>query len=115
MASETSNADALDAVAMELIKFSRRVVTERLRPCDEFGTEQQRVTAPEVEVTELRRVGVALTVPIRLVEAVVQPFLEDADLVTCRSGHDQAMRTRSKKSPAEVLDFGGIPFLVAVN
>jgi hypothetical protein len=40
------------------------------------------VTAPEVEVTELRRVGVALTVPIRLVEAVVQPFLEDADLVT---------------------------------
>jgi hypothetical protein len=86
MASETSNADALDAVAMELIKFSRRVVTERLRPCDEFGTEQQRVTAPEVEVTELRRVGVALTVPIRLVEAVVQPFLEDAHLVTCRSG-----------------------------
>jgi hypothetical protein len=79
MTSETSNADVLDAVAMELSRFSRDVVTEVHRLRDELVIEQQRLTALEAEVAELRRTGMAPVSPVPPAEVVVQAVVQSVE------------------------------------
>lgn len=59
MTSDPSNADVLDAVALELSRFSREVVAEVHRLRDELVIEQQRVTALEAEVADLQQTRTA--------------------------------------------------------
>jgi len=76
MTSDPSNASVLDAVAAELSRFSRDVVTEVHRLRDELLVVQRRVTALEEEVAALRRTGtapVSLGVLARPVAANVDP------------------------------------------
>ena len=77
----TSNADVIDAVAMELSRFSRDVVTEVHRLRDELAIEQQRVAALESEVAELRRAGIPPVSHRVLAEPVVHPVAANVDPV----------------------------------
>jgi hypothetical protein len=76
MTSDPSNADVIDAVAMELSRFSRDVVSEVHRLRDELGIEKQRVTALESEVAELRRTGTPSVTPDISAETVTQPVVQ---------------------------------------
>jgi hypothetical protein len=80
MTSDSSSTDVLDAVAAELSRFSRDVVTEVHRLRDQLAIEQQRVTVLETEVAALRRSSRAtdsLGVPTPpAVQPVVQPVVK---------------------------------------
>jgi hypothetical protein len=76
MTSDPSNAEVIDAVTMELSRFSRDVVTEVHRLRDELGIEKQRVTALEAEVAELRRTRTPSVSPDAPAQPVAQPVAE---------------------------------------
>ena len=82
MTSDPSNADVIDAVAMELSRFSRDVVPEVHRLRDELGIEKQRVTALEAEVAELRRTRTPSVAP----DARTQPVAEPVAATVSRAG-----------------------------
>jgi hypothetical protein len=75
MTSDPSNAEVIDAVTMELSRFSRDVVTEVHRLRDELGIEKQRVTALEAEVAELRRTRTPSVSPDAPAQPVAEPVV----------------------------------------